>query len=106
MVFSSYLTFATFILVIVVARFKSWDQFFFSFFKSFQSLGLGVRVSIKVGISVGLGLGLGLGFTVPFTFSRFLSSLLHSHHALLSCYRWRINKVSNIMIHRHTVATA
>jgi len=45
MVFGSALTLATFILILVVARFTSWDQFFFTFFKfpnfSVQIYGLG-----------------------------------------------------------------
>jgi len=43
MVYGSALTLATFVLVVVVARFNSWDQFFFTFFKSFQSLALGIK---------------------------------------------------------------
>jgi len=38
----------TFVLVVVVARFNSWDYFFFAFFKNFPNLGLGVRDSIRV----------------------------------------------------------
>jgi len=37
--FSSALTWATFVSVVVLARFILWDQFFFTFLKSFQSLG-------------------------------------------------------------------
>jgi len=37
---------------------------------------------------------------LAFTFTMFLPSLLHSRHALLSRYRWRPNKVSNLKIHR------
>jgi len=39
---------------------------------------------------------------LPFMFSMFLPNLLHSRCALLSCYRWRMNKVSNVKIHRCT----
>jgi len=49
----------------------------------------------------------GLGFTfqgIRFTFTRptSLPSLLYSYCALLSRYRWRINKVSNIKVHKQT----
>jgi len=37
---------AIFVLVIVVARFNSWDHFFFTFFKICQSLDLGVSVRV------------------------------------------------------------
>jgi len=53
MVFHSALTLAISVLVVVLACFNSWDQFFFTFFKTFQSLGLGVRVSmIRVSVRV------------------------------------------------------
>jgi len=45
MVFGVDLTLATLILVVVVLHFNSWDQFFFSFFKTFLTLGLGVRLA-------------------------------------------------------------
>jgi len=57
MVFSSALTLVTFILVVELEQFSSWDQFFFTFFKGFQTLRLGVRV-----LALRLGLQLGLGF--------------------------------------------
>jgi len=37
---------------IVVALFNSWDHFFFTFFKSFQTLGLGVTVKVSVWVWV------------------------------------------------------
>ena len=37
---------------------------------------------------------------LSFTFGSFLLSLLHSHRALPSCHRWRMNKFSNFKIHR------
>jgi len=43
-VMSSPLTLVTFILVVVVTSFKSLDQFFF---KTFQTLGLGVRFGVR-----------------------------------------------------------
>jgi len=51
MLFGLALTLPTFVLVVVLACFKSWDQFFFIFFEIFRSLGLG-----------GLRLWLALGF--------------------------------------------
>jgi len=57
MVFSSALTLATFVLVIMVAHFNSWNNFYLTFFKSFQSLGLGVKVSIRDRVSIKLTLG-------------------------------------------------
>ena len=45
MVFGSALTLATFILILVVARFTSWDQFFFTF--SVQ-IGPGSRVRFSI----------------------------------------------------------
>jgi len=48
MVFSSALTLMTFVLVVMVACSNSWDQFFFTFIKSFQSLCLGVWAMVKV----------------------------------------------------------
>jgi len=39
----------TLILVIVLARFNSWNHFFFSFFKSFQTLGLALGMSVGRG---------------------------------------------------------
>ena len=47
MVYSSVLTLAT--LVVVLARFNSWDHFFFTSFKSLQIFSLGVGVSIRHG---------------------------------------------------------
>jgi len=47
MIFSSALTSATFVLVVVLVRFDSWDQFF-TFFKSFRSLGLEVVLGTEV----------------------------------------------------------
>ena len=38
-------------------------------------------------------------FRVAFMFGTFLSSLLHFCCVLLSRYRWRLNKVSNMKIH-------
>jgi len=46
-VFGLSLTLATVILV-VVASFNSWDHFFFTFFKTFQTLVLGKRVSVRL----------------------------------------------------------
>jgi len=43
MVFGSALTVATFVVVVVVARFNSWDQFFFTFFKLPKFRFRGVR---------------------------------------------------------------
>ena len=40
--FGSTLTLVTFVLVVVVARFNSWDHVFFTFFKI---LGLGASIS-------------------------------------------------------------
>jgi len=54
-VFSSAVTLATFVFIVVVACFNSWDHFFLTFFKRFQTLGVGVGV--RVNVSVGLGLG-------------------------------------------------
>jgi len=54
MVFSSALRLATFVFVIVVARFNAWDWFFFTFLKSFQTFQI---------YSLGLRLSLGLGFS-------------------------------------------
>ena len=53
-VFGSTLTLVTFVLVVVVARLNSWDQFFFTFFKTFQTLGLGasIRSSVRVSIRI------------------------------------------------------
>ena len=57
-----------------------------------------------------LRLGLRLGLRFIFTFTSFLPSLLHSHHALLLCCRcwWRIHKISDFKIHRRIccIATA
>jgi len=47
-VFGSALTLATFVLVVVVAHFNSWDQFFFTVFKAFQTSGSGISVSIRL----------------------------------------------------------
>jgi len=53
-VFGSTLTLVTFVLVVVVARLNSWDHFFFTFFKTFQNLGLGasIRTSVRVSIRI------------------------------------------------------
>jgi len=50
MVFGSAFTLATSVLVVevAIACFNSWDQFFSTIFKSFQSLGLGVSVRATV----------------------------------------------------------
>jgi len=48
MLFSSALTLATFVLVVVLVRYNLWDQFFFTFFKSFQRLGLAFRFTFYV----------------------------------------------------------
>jgi len=50
MVFGWALTLATFVLVVVLACFNPRDPLFFTFFKSFQSLGLEIRV--RAGYSV------------------------------------------------------
>ena len=47
-----------------------------------------------------LSLGWRLGLSLPFAFTQLLPSLLHSHHALLSCYKRWSKKVSNLKIHR------
>ena len=94
-IFSSALTLVTFILVVVVAHFNSWDHFLFSFFKTFQTFILGVSITVRAMVRLMVRLGLGL----PFTFKLFLPSLLHSHCALLSSYRRQSNKISNLKIH-------
>jgi len=48
MVFGLALTLTILILVVVVACFNSLDHFFFTFFKNFQILGLGVSVRVTV----------------------------------------------------------
>jgi len=52
MFFSLALTLATFDLVVVVARFNSWDYFFLTFLKNFQCLSLRVSVTDRVSINV------------------------------------------------------
>jgi len=55
MVFSSALTLATFVLVVVVvvvARFNSLSRFFLTFFRSFQTLRSGVKVSVRVEVTL------------------------------------------------------
>jgi len=55
MVFGLDLILATSILVVVLARFNSWDQFFYTFFKSLRvrvSIRVIVRVTVKVTIYV------------------------------------------------------
>jgi len=54
-VFGSTLTLATFILVVVVACFNSWGHFFFTFFKTLQTLGLGLTLGVALGVALGLG---------------------------------------------------
>jgi len=44
MLLGSAFTLATLVLVVVVAHFNSWDQFFFTFLKSFQTFLLGFTV--------------------------------------------------------------
>ena len=46
------LTLLTFVLLVVLACFNSWDQFFFTFYKSYQSLCLGVSVIVSISIRV------------------------------------------------------
>jgi len=58
-IFGSSHTLATFVLVVVVARFNSWDHL--TFFKTFQTLGIGVRISIRGSVRVSVRLGLALG---------------------------------------------
>jgi len=62
MVFSSALTLATFVLIAVVARFNSWDQFYFTLFKTYQLLCPDLKFRFRVYIW-GLGIGVRLGFT-------------------------------------------
>ena len=76
-------------LIIVVPRFNSWDHSFFTFFKTSQNLGSGVRDSIMAMIMV------------RFTFEVYYIST-NPNCTLLVHYRWHINKVSNINIHRRT----
>jgi len=59
------------------------------FFQNFPNFTLGLGVSIEAMVTLHL--------------LRFYQAQLHSPCVLLSwCYRWRINKVSNIKIRRHT----
>ena len=60
-VFGSTLTLATFILVVVVACFNSWGHFFFTFFKTLQTLGLGLTLGVALGVVLGVALGVALG---------------------------------------------
>ena len=50
--FGSTLTLATFVLVVVVARFKSWGHVFFTFFKTFQTLCLGASIRSSAVVSI------------------------------------------------------
>ena len=49
-VFGSALNLETFVLVVVVARFNSWDHFFFNFFFNFQTLDLRFRVTARLAL--------------------------------------------------------
>jgi len=84
MVFGLALTLATFVLVVVLPRFNSWDQFFFPFFKSFQSLGLGIRARFRVYLLCSV---------------HFYQAYC-TRHVLLPCYKRLSNEVSNMKIHR------
>jgi len=100
MFFGSALTLMTFILVVVVVCFNSSNHFFLLFQKipkfRFRVLRFSVNLRVSVKLSVSIRVRVMVRFRVYlFSFRTFLSSLLHSRHAFLSCYTWLLNKVSN-----------
>jgi len=61
MVFGSALTLMTFALEVLVAHFNLWDQFFFTFFKSFKLFSSDLQFRFTVYV---WGFGLGVRFRV------------------------------------------